>query len=318
MERFDQWLGSFPWLNERGLPCIISADLDGLCCGLFQQEHLEWRVVGTYDGSRLAMWESPEAIDWQRLVFLDVEILRSDARSIGNHLLASDIDDVARLRTEFPNCANPNLWRGINVNDSFQQKYPYSTLPLIIAAHLLRDPEYRVPEAWLALILQTDSSFTNAAMYQANALKWLELMGMGEDESSIRRLCEILRRLPVQIALHLVERVQGWAKEAGYGVMQRSCRFDPSDSENLARAERLLARVRSETNSGSTLPLERKPVVVETFKTAKLPIDSKGRRQSSFAAASAGRAVSLAATARSDEGLSFTLPNPASVAPLLR
>jgi len=44
------------------------------------------------------------------MVFIDVEILRPAARSIGNHMMASDAADVEFLSRTYPNCANPNVW----------------------------------------------------------------------------------------------------------------------------------------------------------------------------------------------------------------
>ncbi len=118
---FSDWLLSFDWLGRRDLSCVISADLDGLACGLLQSLLLNWRVVGTYDGAALCLSEPPDRLRWDDLVFIDVEILRTRARSIGNHLLAEDGADSARITKAFPRCVNPNLWRGVNVVESFQR-----------------------------------------------------------------------------------------------------------------------------------------------------------------------------------------------------
>jgi len=314
---FDAWLRGFPWLFQRDLPCVISADLDGIACGLLQQETLGWRVIGTYDGSAFCLWEQPNSVVWDDVVFLDVEILRPRARSLGNHLFVLDEDDVARLRRETAQCANPNLWRGINVRDSFQRKYPFSTLPLLLAARVLDDSDFQVTRAWIALSLHTDSSFTNAATYQANALDWLRVMG--EDvPDSLKRFCRVLERLPAQTAILMLHQVQEWAAAASFGAKQRACRFDPRNDTRRERAKHLMDRLRSETSCQTLLPLDRAPVYSETFTTELLPLHTKGRQVTSFVRARSVRAVSMAATGRSEEGLSITLPNQNSATDLFR
>jgi hypothetical protein len=306
---FSEWLLSFEWLGQRDLPCVISADLDGLACGLLQSSLLNWRVVGTYDGAALCLIESPDRLPWDEVVFIDVEILRTRARSIGNHLLAEDGADSARIASALPQCVNPNLWRAVNVVESFQRKYPFSTLPLLLASHAARGAMTSFADPWLALSLHTDSSLTNAAVYQDNALDWLGAMGAGASPEGLRKLCELLRRLPMQSALRLVNQVQGWASEAGFGKLQRACRFDLRSPESLARAMSLLGILRRETGAaeGGLVRLTAPAHTVE-FETRKLPIHTKGRRAASFAEARRVRALSLAATGQTEEGLSLTVP----------
>jgi hypothetical protein len=315
---FENWLRSYPWLSQRDLPCIISADLDGISCGLLQQEAFGWNVIGTYDGELLCTWTRPEQIDWDEIVFIDVEIMRPTARSIGNHLLAVDADCDEVLRKTLTNCVNPNLWRRINAWNSFQRKFPFSTLPLLVSSRVLQNPDYRVSHEWLALVLQTDSSFTNAAQYQKNALDWLEVMGMNSGPSPLRHFCGLLAKIPAQTALRLVADVQEWASDAGFGSKQRACRFDPSNGQSLERACKLAANVREVTGSSSALPFTAPPVHVERLQTAKMHADSLGRLRQSVNAANKDRVVSMAITARTAEGFSYTKSVPSSACPLFR
>lgn len=39
-------LKKYPWLVERGQKCVISPDADGILCGLFMSQYLDWEVVG--------------------------------------------------------------------------------------------------------------------------------------------------------------------------------------------------------------------------------------------------------------------------------
>ena len=315
---FDRWLELFPWLHDRDRPCVISADLDGMACGMFQQEHLNWKIVGTYDGNRLSLWEAADAIDWNAVVFLDLEILRPEAKSIGNHLLLAEAAGVDEFRTKFPHCANPNLWRRISVWEGFQQKFPFGTLPLVIAAHLLRQPDYRVPEAWLALLLQTDSGFTNAATYQANALAWLADMRNTSRPGAIGRLCDVLARLPAIVAMSMVEKVQSWAEQAGYGGKQRACRFDVAKDDSRERALRLAKVIQTNAQTRAIPPFDRKPYLTEEYETGCMPSKTLQGLRAGVAFVERARVISMAFTARNEEGLSYTLPKADSAVPLFR
>lgn len=303
--RFEDWLSSFPWLVEPGLQCVVSSDLDGLSCAMLQHHRLGWTTVGAYDGAFLTLYEAPADIDWTSVVFLDVEILRGPIRSIGNHLLAADTDDVQRIRQALPNCANPNLWRGINVHASFQQKYPFSTLPLLLAAHCIADGAFDVDDTWLALALHTDSSFTNAAKYQANALAWIDVMGQDGTSVGLRRFCRTLSNLRALAAMRHVNEVHGWASASGFGKNQRACRFGPRTDPRIVTMQ---AQIGTQLGMASSIPLGLDPHSEIEFETMKLPIHTKGRMYASFETARRHRALSMAATGRTAEGLSLTVP----------
>lgn len=315
---FDEWLGSFPWLRERGVSCIISPDLDGLACGLFQQRHLGWTIKGTYDGKALCLWDEPESIEWSAVVFLDLEILRPGARCIGNHMLAIDSEHAEAIADTYRHCANPNIWRRFNRWDSFQRKYPFGTLPLIVASHICENSEFVLDRIWLALILQTDSAFTNAAMYQTNALDWLRAMGGEEQSHPISRLCTLLRRLPAQSALKLIEHVQQMAAGAGFGAKQRACRFDPRDDKSRAKAAALGEVIAKEVDAAPPDWLHAEPVYSETFRTSILPADSKRALRASLACAQSNGVLSMAITGATREGFSYTLGSVDSRIALLR
>jgi hypothetical protein len=306
---FEEWLGSFDWLADRDRPVIVSADLDGIACGLLQQAQLGWRIIGTYDGAAVCLYVQPDDPQLHEVVFVDMEILRSRVRSIGNHLFALDDEDVAFLQAEFLNCVSPNLWRGINVRATFQQKYPFSTLPLLLAGHTVRNPDFRVERPWLALALHTDSSFTNAAVYQANALEWLACIRSNSENKGLARFCRRLERLSAQQAVALLNEVQTWAHEAGFGGKQRPCRFDLRSEAQRVRVCRLLERLRCETGIAPDTPFANAPTYVEEFETLKLPLHTLGRQKTSFDTARTRRAISMAATGRTILGLQATVPN---------
>jgi hypothetical protein len=306
---FDEWLRSFPWLHQPNRQCLVSTDLDGVSCALLQSIELNWSTVGTYDGKLLTLYVPIGRVDWENVVFIDVEVLRSSIHSIGNHLFAMDGDDVRFLRSEFPHCASPNLWRGINVNDSFQGKYPFGTLPLLIASHALRDDAFDLHRLWLALMLHTDSSLTNAARYQANALDWLAAMDTGGRVPGLDRMCRRIKRTPGETMLSLLDEVQRWAAEAGFGGLQRPCRFDPRNPDESARMVTLIEKMTDELGVSVSLPFGSVPIYSEEFETCSLANHTVGRRRDAFARARRLRALSMAATGRTATGLSVTRPN---------
>jgi len=315
---FDEWLRLFPWLHQPNRQCIVSADLDGVACALLQSITLHWETVGTYDSKLLSLYVPVDRIDWDNVIFIDVEILRASIQSIGNHLFALDADDVEHLRSTLSNCANPNLWRGINVNDSFGSKYPFSTLPLLLASHALRDNAFRLSRFWMALVLHTDSSFTNAAHYQANALDWLSAMDTDGRSPGLDRMCRKLKRIPGQMMLALLNEVQTWAGKAGFGKKQRACRFDPRVASDNERITALLDRLMDELGEHVALPFGSDPVYTEEYTLETYRNDTKGRRTETFRMAREHRVLSMAATGKTETGLSITFPNPDSPVTVLR
>lgn len=285
---------------------------------MLQQGFLGWNIVGTYNGSILALWEAVEDVGWEKVVFLDLEILRSKARSIGNHMLAAHAEHAQELSKNFPNCANPNMWRGLNAWNSFGSKYPFATLPMLLAARISKGTDLGEMRAWLSLMLQADSTFTNAAMYQANALDWLKVMGGSDHASPIERFCTLLARLPAQSAMQMVEDVQGWAHEAGFGAVQRACKFDSTTPSERAKAAALATRIAKETGMPVPAFLSKEPKCIEKFEESDLSAKNKGSLVASAETSKKNRVISMAITGKTEEGFSYTLANPKSSVVLFR
>jgi hypothetical protein len=307
---FETWLSSYQWLCERELPCIVRANLCGLACGLLQRATLNWNLVGTFDCQTVCLYRAPNAVDWRRVVFLDSEILRDNVHSVGNRLFALDSADALQLLKTYPHCINPNLWQTVGIREGGRGIYPFSTLALLLASFAIRDAGYDVSDPWLALTLHADSTFIRAAFSPNNALDWLTAMRAGSNSAGLARFCRLLERLRAQTALKMLNAVQSWAADSGFGGKQRACRFDPQVARDRERAAALVERLRHETGASCDLPLAAQPTYVETFETRELPIDSIGRQKQSFAFARDERVISMAATGRTAEGLQVTLPNP--------
>ena len=52
--KYETLLKKHPWIVKKNAKCILSPDSDGLLCGLFMSHHLNWEVVGFYDGKILS------------------------------------------------------------------------------------------------------------------------------------------------------------------------------------------------------------------------------------------------------------------------
>ena len=108
----------FPWLSDRDRLMITSTDMDGLLSAAFLHHHLGWRPAGYYDGDTL--WHSPLAREQRhRLVWVDLDISRSNIPSIGRHIMTT----TGPLPEALASCCNPNLLVGVGV-DAYPRKYP--------------------------------------------------------------------------------------------------------------------------------------------------------------------------------------------------
>jgi hypothetical protein len=271
-----------------------------------------WRCVGYYDGEGLYLWEKPRDVAWHEAAFIDVEVLRPDVRSIGNHLIAHDAEDAENLERQYPGLANPNLWRGIYFQPDFPRKYPFGTLPLLVCALAARNLA-EFDRQHLGPIYYADSGLENAVVYKDNALDWLRAMGAEDPTSALAPLCKVISRRTVFEGLEALSKVQALVSEAGFGRKQKAARFDPSDETDRAKAKTLAGLLADLTGWRTALPLDGEPCEALRFQTKKRPLDAKGRARDSFEKARRDQALSMAATARTDEGLSYTLPPRAKI-----
>ncbi|MEK7123385.1 MAG: hypothetical protein AAB851_00655, partial [Patescibacteria group bacterium] len=74
----------YPWLVESNQNCVLSPDSDGLLCGLFVSNYLNWKMRGFYDGKILLLEKGFNPKD---CIFLDIEVFRKKVRSVGQHMV---------------------------------------------------------------------------------------------------------------------------------------------------------------------------------------------------------------------------------------
>ena len=173
-----------PWILQRDTDCILSPDSDGLLCGLFMSHHLGWRIRGFYDGKMLTVRED---VDARKCVFLDMEIFRAGVKSVGQHMVMFNKKKAPPNWSNFADCISANNLRGYDVKSDFKNKYPFSTIHLLIAI-LSKRMEIVLPKDAICLLLYTDGTFKNIFNYPENSLSWLEFLQTKDQSTPLGRV----------------------------------------------------------------------------------------------------------------------------------
>ena len=149
----------FPWINEKNLHFIISSDYDGLICASFLHHHLNWKLAGYYNLETL--WLSDSAIqNKSELIWVDLNILPTQGRTIGGHIVSID-DEIPK---GFQTSCNPNILLKLT-DKEFYQKFPFSTLLLLMWIHKIYPPNELVSKL---LSLHADAVWLKCQHYSDN------------------------------------------------------------------------------------------------------------------------------------------------------
>lgn len=166
-------IARYPWIVERNHDCILSPDSDGLLCGLLMSHFLGWNIRGFYDGKVLI---TENGFAPQGCVFLDMEIFRSNVRSVGQHMVMYDKNDAPPNWGNFASCIAANNLRDYDFKNNFKVKYPLGTVHLLLAILGHRET-ISVPKSAVSALLYTDGTFKNQFNYPENCLSWLDFLG---------------------------------------------------------------------------------------------------------------------------------------------
>ncbi|MEM5782401.1 MAG: hypothetical protein QXD43_04360 [Candidatus Aenigmatarchaeota archaeon] len=187
----------FSWLYKdknkiKGI--IISPDTDGFVSALFLNKVFDWKVVGFYDGKILVITENVDfENEKEKYVFIDIEILRSNIKSTGHHILLYNSQQPHPLITSIKDvCLQPNNWRGMDVERTFAQKYPFGTFHLLLSIIYFLDPQNPAfkfnPEKALVPSIYLDGVFKNLFNYPENCLDWLKYMSNDDPNHPFEKL----------------------------------------------------------------------------------------------------------------------------------
>lgn len=177
-------LEKYPWVVEREQGCILSPDSDGLLCGLLMSHYLGWRIRGFYDGKILA---TEEGVNPRECVFLDMEIFRSNIRSVGQHMVMYDKADLPANWSNFNNCIAANNLRNYDFKNDFKLKYPFGTIHVLLSI-LGQGRSISIPKSAVSPLLYADGTFKNQFNYPENCLSWLDFLSASHANNPLQKI----------------------------------------------------------------------------------------------------------------------------------
>ncbi len=170
---YKNLLLKYPWIVKKNQKAIVSPDTDGLLCGLFMSHFLNWGIAGFYDGKVLLLKKGLSAKD---CIFLDMEIFRKGIKSVGQHMVMYNMNDLPKNWGNFVDCIQPNNIRKYDYRSVFNLKYPLATIHILIAI-LSNEMTIDIGKNAICPLLYVDGTFKNLFNYPANCLSWLHFLG---------------------------------------------------------------------------------------------------------------------------------------------
>lgn len=184
---YSALIEQYRWVTEKNRKCIISPDSDGFLCGLLMSNFLGWEVVGFYDGKILLV---KDGVDYHDCSFLDIEINRSNIGSIGNHLVEYN-RDISAGNNNFDQCIQPNMLRGFDGKKTFQRKYPFGAIHLLLGILEKAGVVGDLPDSAISPLLFADGVGNNLFGYPENCLGWIDYLKINEETHILHKfLCE--------------------------------------------------------------------------------------------------------------------------------
>jgi len=163
----NELITRFPWLKEKNLPMVISADYDGLICAAFLHHYLNWKLEGYYDLN--SIWISKKGfIEKKNIVWVDLNILPRQGRAIGGHIISLSGD----VPNGFQSSCNPNILAG-TTSSEFKRKFPFSTLIYLMWLH---NVEIKKDLLARLLVLHSDATWMKYQHYPENCKMWQKKM----------------------------------------------------------------------------------------------------------------------------------------------
>lgn len=184
---YQDLIRQYPWVSERNRKCILSPDSDGFLCGLLVTNVLDWEVAGFYDGKVLIV---KDGVDYNDCIFLDMEINRPDIGSIGNHLIDYNLS-INIDNHNFNQCIQPNMLRGFDGKNSFQRKYPFGAIHLLVS--ILQEGGHisALPDTAVSPLLFADGVGNNLFGYPENCLDWIDYLKINNENHILHKFfCE--------------------------------------------------------------------------------------------------------------------------------
>jgi hypothetical protein len=183
---YDSIIQNYPWIMQKEQNCILSPDSDGLLCGIFMSNYLNWRIRGFYDGKVMLLEKNFSAED---CVFLDMEVFRKKIRSVGHHMVQFNKKKKPSDWNNYSNCIQPNNLRDYDGYHDFRLKYPLATIHFLIGL-VGSKIKFNIPETAICPLFFTDGTFNVLFKYPENVLNWLNYLRANEDWNPLKIIFE--------------------------------------------------------------------------------------------------------------------------------
>ncbi len=231
---YQKIIQQFPWIVSKEESCVISPDCDGLLGALFMSQHLNWKVKGLYDGKVLLIEKNT---DPSSVVYLDVEMYRKNIRSVGQHMLLPNKNEIPENWDNFKNCISANNLRGFDAKNDFQNKYPFGTIHLLIAIvgsamQLEKSPSIVAP------LLYADGTFKNIFGYPENSLSWFHFLQATRND--ILNDVFFTQHTPIAESMELMKELFGKIKKIGGGRGREKVKISErggGETANIVRSD---------------------------------------------------------------------------------
>jgi len=181
---YENVIKKYSWIVKENQKCILSPDSDGLLCGLFMSNILNWNIVGFYDGKVLTLKKGESVKD---CIFLDMEIFRNYVKSLGHHMVLYNKRQIPKSWLNFDNCIQPNNIRGYDAKTSFKLKYPLGAIHLLLGI-VGHKKKIEIKKEAICPLLYTDGTFKNLFNYPDNCLSWLNFLCAEEKDSPLKTI----------------------------------------------------------------------------------------------------------------------------------
>ncbi|MFH1308662.1 MAG: hypothetical protein ABIH51_01465 [Patescibacteria group bacterium] len=183
---YEEIINKYPWIIKKGQNCILSPDSDGLLCGLFMSNFLNWKIRGFYDGKIMLLDKNISAKD---CIFLDMEVFRKDIKSVGHHMVQFNKNKKPSNWNNYKDCIQPNNFRDYDGYRDFRLKYPLATIHLLIGIIGFKT-KINIPESAICPLFFVDGTFNVLFKYPENVLNWLNYLRAYEKDNPLKRIFE--------------------------------------------------------------------------------------------------------------------------------
>lgn len=255
---YKQSSTKYPWLSGKKQKMVLSTDFDGILSGAFLNHLLKWDLVGFYDSKTLWLSKEFSIADYDKLVYIDMDINRRNVKSIGHHVLKwRDDTPIPEHEGAGNNTFNPNLERGITLKNKWKNKYPFATIHLLLVFYQeigIQTIEKK-SEHYLPLLLHADSTIKNIMNYPQNIVDWISFLGGSEDEASpLYPICKVLTMTSFRRLFLNMHELYQKMEDVGYNWGSQAVMGNPTDRDEWHKLLRLLDFINETTGWEAAFP----------------------------------------------------------------